>query len=90
MRILDFYNKGATPIEDDDERDAVVDPLREQQRPIENRICDLPAKTIEGIQAKARNIALWAPDLLTETNGYTDKKFVASILRDLTAGSAVV
>ena len=80
-------------IEDDDDRDAVVVSLNEAQQPSLERVCSLPARTLEGILARVRTIVLQdaelnpAVDAVTE--GYANDRLMAALLRDLLAmGSA--
>lgn len=82
-----ILNDPATP-EDDAIRDALVTPLHNEQDNLGPKIWATPATTLEGIQAKARTVTLWAPHFADGPRGWDDE-FVASILRDLLAGGAV-
>lgn len=50
-------------------------------------IWETRAQTLEGIRAKAKTLALWAPHFLEEAGGW-DEEFTASIIRDLVGSAA--
>jgi hypothetical protein len=84
---IDLHD-GPTMIEDDDERDRALEPLTDQTVEIATIIRETPARTLEGVRAKARNFVLCSEFLKKE--GYTfDEEFIALILRDLLEGSVV-
>jgi len=86
--IDSHYCNGSAPIEDDDERDIVNDPVRDEQRPLVDVICTLRATTPEGGAARARSLAAYDPGLLRPEggeNGYCNERLVAALLRDLAA-----
>jgi hypothetical protein len=87
-RINDLYSKGATPIEDDNERNKAIQPFTRRQSELIDRICTR-ATTREGLLARARSLTIWAPDLLKNHTPHAcwDNRMVATLLRDL-LGSA--
>lgn len=48
----------------------------------------LSATAPEGHRARARALAMFAPDLVDEPEDYLDQRLIAAILRDLAAGGA--
>ncbi len=69
-------------LDDDDPRERAIVTAQDKLLP---RICAIRARTIAGVQAKARAVATWAPDLMRpERHPYTDERLIASILSDLT------
>ena len=92
--FLSLYERGHPRyIEDDDERDEVVVLLNEAQHPSLERVCSLPARTLEGILARARTIVLQDGELDpaadAATGKYANDRLIAALLRDLLAmGSA--
>ena len=54
-------------IEDDDERDAFVAPIVEQQDALTDQILEMQPRTLEGFKALARSIAIWAPDMIDDS-----------------------
>jgi hypothetical protein len=87
--VFSLYPGETNAIEEDAERDAVIRPLSEAQWGMLDRVCGVQAKTLEGILARARTIVLQdgeldpAVDAMTE--GYTNGRLVAALLRDLLA-----
>ena len=91
---VSLYEGGSRYIEDEDKRDAVVRPLSEAQRQMLDQVCGIKARTLEGILARARTIVLqdgeFDPAVDAMTEGYTNGRLMAALLRDLLAmGSAV-
>jgi hypothetical protein len=83
----DLHDGGADPIEDDDERQIAMAPLKAEQDPIAALIWATPAQTVEGIRAKARSWLLFSPEILVEVSSWDDR-FTVSIIRDLLEGRA--
>jgi hypothetical protein len=74
---------------DEDVTESAMAPVEAGQDRIVEAIWQTRAQTLEGVRAKARNLALWAPDLLSSGPGCWDQNFMTSILRDLLDGSLV-
>lgn len=89
-RINDLYPDGATPIEDEDSRDKVAEPLRNQQESLLEHIVSTHAVTTEAIVARAHSLVLYAPHFVEEQDhgGYWDQRMIAAVLRDLLAVGA--
>ena len=87
--VNSHFEGGANAIVDDRERDAVIVPLWETEREPLERACRMRAVTLEGLQARARTIVLEDLDLDPEvdaiTEGYTNDRLIAALLRDLLA-----
>lgn len=81
-RILAFYSDGATPIEDDDERDEAIDPLSGQQEKLLDPICAMRAVSLRGMRARAATLVLNAPHVL-EPSHHWESRLCAAVLRDL-------
>jgi len=81
-----FY--GPARIVDDDERALAQEPIYAEQERLLEPLCRLRATTLDGFRARARTLALWAPDLLVPDETMeptTDERMVAALLRDMTA-----
>ena len=81
-----MHTGGANAIADHDERDAAQRPLQERQSDLLDRMCELPARTPEGVLAKARSLDLWDKGQIEENgtaDGYWDERMLASLMRDL-------
>lgn len=65
---------------EDDER---LSEISDAQTPWVELLTETGAKTIAGIQAKARSLALWEPSLVKATAGDTGRLLTSSILADL-------
>jgi hypothetical protein len=84
-RIEGFFSGGATPIDDDNERDVARAPLEKQQRELAARMCAMRPQTLAGFVALASALVAWAPDLAEAAEGdCIDDQIVAALLRDLT------
>jgi len=88
--INSHYAGGSRKIEDDEERDAVIAPLQEAQRPLLDRIIALRATTLDGFMARARTLALWDPDAMRQIGPghYLEDRILAALLRDMTGAPA--
>jgi hypothetical protein len=73
-------------------RDAALKPIQTAQEPLVDIITTTPAKTLDGIRAKAKSLELWDDGLIQKAgrDDGTDDRLLASIMRDLTAGAKVV
>jgi hypothetical protein len=83
----------ANAIEDDRKRHRVIAPIWEAQGPILERVCGIPARTMKGLQARARTILLENLDMDPAVDAmeavYQSDRLIAALLRDLLAmGSA--
>jgi hypothetical protein len=78
------HHGGANYIEDDDQRLLYLESFEDEQEALRDQIANTPALTNEGIRAKARSLAMWAPDLLGDPGGDRAEILVTSILKDLT------
>ena len=68
-----------------DDQSARLDEIRAAQEPLIAVLSTTRSRTIEGTRAKARSLALWAPDLLTESDDAIEG-MTSSILEDLIGG----
>jgi hypothetical protein len=70
----------------DDEMDAAIDPLNEQQKELIDPILDARAVTPAGFIARAKSILLWAPDFTPEDahEGW-HTQMAGALIRDLIA-----
>ena len=68
-----------------DDQSARLDEIRAAQEPLIAFLSSTRSRTIEGTRAKARSLALWAPDLLTESDDAIEG-MTSSILEDLIGG----
>lgn len=73
---------GPCAIEDDDERDLAGDPILEAQAPALAIILSTPARTLAGLQAKARVAALQDPEAL-KPKPYVNAQLARSLLSDV-------
>jgi hypothetical protein len=72
----------------DEEASAIlVQRLKDQQDPLIDMICNMTATTLEGLQARARTIIKWAPDMLDNPHDIAEM-MVATLLQDLSAMGA--
>jgi hypothetical protein len=69
---------------------AAEAPIEEQQQVLLDRICAIRATTTEGLTARAKSLALWAPDLIHETTPdfCYDTRMAAALLRDMVGSAA--
>lgn len=84
-RKMDALNSAVLTGDDRDRADAEVDRLQSLQYVVADRIVALRATTFEGVQTRARTLAAWADDLITDSaeSGFADKRIMAAVLRDL-------
>ncbi len=66
-----------------DAAETVRERLSDAQDPLVDRICDLRAVTREGQAARARSLALWAPDVVKEGGADPIARLTTAIVRDL-------
>ncbi len=73
-----------------DQHETVQNAITERANELVGDLADMPAVTREGMQAKARAILLWdgGNALKGEPDDYSGDRLMASLLRDLLAGSA--
>jgi hypothetical protein len=83
LQYLGLFD-GPGAIADDDERDALADPIFEAQAPALATILGTPARTIAGVRAKARVVTLEDPEAL-KPKSYNSAKLVRSLLSDVLA-----
>ena len=80
---------GAAKIDDDDDRDEAIDPISKAQHAPLERLCAIRARTLEGLQARARTIVLENLDLDPSVDAIeaccTNDRMMAALLRDLLA-----
>ena len=88
--INSHYAGGSRNIEDDEERDAVIEPFQEAQDPLLERIVALRATTPAGFTARARTLALWNLDATRKIgpDHYLEDRMLAALLRDMTEAPA--
>jgi len=85
---LSIYPGGANAISDDDERDAIADPLQEAQRIMVEEITNHRATTLAGFTAVARSLGLWDSQIgAPEHHDTINDKLVAMLVRDARAMS---
>ena len=84
-KIRAFY-EGPNRIEDDRQRMAAIDPYATRQEELLEDLTYLRATTLEGLQARARTLAKWCPDIWTEWTEGMDDMMVLAIVRDLLGG----
>lgn len=83
---IDALYDGPASIKDDDERDAVIEPLRERQDDYLPAILDMRATTMRGHIARARAIASWDKEMFNP--GWSDGvggDMKNALIRDLLA-----
>lgn len=73
-----------TRIEDENEREAAAEPIEARQQPVMDTIATRAAQTLLGMQAKARALTAWAPDIAKPHAPTNDERMLASLLADLT------
>ncbi len=74
-------------IEDQERQDAALDPIVAAQRILVGQIRSIGARTVAGLQAKARALVAWDEQLPTEEECTDTNQFLLnSILRDLLGG----
>ena len=87
-QIRSYYAGGANYIQDEDERDARIEPLCEQQERLLPSLVEARAATLDGLRARATTLAIYMPEMADpNVNDDTAGKMVAAILRDLTGGT---
>ncbi len=86
QQALNAYPSNCTMAEEE-AADRVAEPLREKQQALLDPICQMQARTIGGVIARARSLTLWsggswitAPD---SPDGYHDQRLIAALVRDL-------
>ena len=82
-----YYRGGVNHIVDDDERDAVLEPIREPLDNLAEKMTAIRAQTPEGQIARARSLLLWAPDLVRRGDGDIGQILMHGVLRDLVKGT---
>lgn len=81
--------RGGKTIEEENARAAAAQPIAAQQQPFIDAVATTSAQTLLGLQAKARALTAWAPDLLKpHGDGTNDERMLASLLSDLTRRAA--
>lgn len=80
--------EGPAKIEDDAERDAAMDIIRDTQQPHLNRLMQLRAQTLQGARARLQSLLLWDAELdpegdAAEEGTYTHVRLLGALLRDL-------
>lgn len=69
---------------EEDEQEAALQPIMDQQDPLIVIIRDTEAKTVEGVQARLRALTAWSEDIVKITSPYWSESLTAAIFRDLT------
>jgi hypothetical protein len=93
-RIWPPEGRNCETFEEEHAADALAEPLKVEQRALLSRICTTPARTIDGLRARARSLVLWAPDIGVEIAESDRGRFgwddwmVSALIRDLTGGHA--
>lgn len=83
--IQALYEDGATPIADDEERKAAIEPLRERQDALLGRICSRRAVTLDGVRARAWTLRKWDVDLMSDGHEWgTNERLMLALILDLT------
>lgn len=78
-----FY--GPTRVTDDEERDRVVRPIWDEAEPVLRTICDLPATTLDGHQARAATLLVWDAGALFIDQDAIESRLVLALAADLVA-----
>ena len=72
-----------------DRHEEAQNAITERANEMVDALADMPAVTREGMSAKARAILLWGGNSFKgEPDDYSGDRLMASLLRDLLAGSA--
>jgi len=69
--------------DDDTLTDEANAAIREEQEPLVDRLCEMRATTIKGMQARARSLVLYDDAVMERHTVYTNDRLVAAVLRDL-------
>ncbi len=83
--VAGFSGKGMTHDEEEARSDA-LQPIQNAQEPLVDIIAATPAKTLEGIRAKAASLSLWDAGEIEKDggpDGDTNERLLASLMRDL-------
>ena len=81
---LSYFSGGANYIPDDDERDAVIEPIQGVQERLVDAIVQHRATTPAGLMAVARCFAEYCPDKENPTDErYPEEKLATMIARDI-------
>ena len=89
-RINLTYQPVAETFEAEDAQEALRDPLREQQKPLLERICVLCARTPDGWLARAQTLLLWDNEMPAaiengaEKAEYYEDRMIIALIRDMT------
>ncbi|MEG3348398.1 hypothetical protein [Novacetimonas sp. GS1] len=85
--ILSFYEGGLRYVEDEAERDRLIEPFEDQQAELLEAMCVLRAMTPEGHVARARTFVKWWPHALLKIGpgNCWDERMVGSLVRDMAA-----
>jgi len=75
---------GPTRIKDEDELDALVAAITDQQKPLLARLCEMRATTEAGFRARAATANLWWADRPEPDEAYWNERMIMALLRDLT------
>ncbi len=86
---MDALFRGPTMVEDERERDALLQPLAEEQEPFLEQVVELQARTLAGHVARARTLLGWDKDPWTDEDPYWNERCVGALLRDLASGMRV-
>ncbi|MCW8308402.1 hypothetical protein AruPA_15290 [Acidiphilium sp. PA] len=85
---LSFYPGGENHIPDDDARDAVTDPIQDEQHALATEITSHRITTLAGFAAVARSLGLWDSQIgEPEQHGCINEQLVAMLVRDARAMS---
>lgn len=76
---------GPTRIVDDDERERVVRPIWDEAEPVLRTICELPATTMDGHQARAATLLAWDAGALLIDQDAIESRLVLALAADLVA-----
>ena len=84
QRRIDALWTGPTRVDDDNQRDTLLDPLRDEQHPFLEQVVDLRAQTLAGHMARARTLLLWDKDPPSADDSYyMNERLMGALLRDL-------
>ena len=73
----------AAPTDDEDAFDQIADGVSEAQQPHVDRMCELQAVTLDGLQARAAALKLWEPALANvDHRDDTQSRMIAALVRD--------
>ncbi len=82
--------EGPERVADDDARDRLLTPLRDEQRPHLDALCRQRARSLAGHRARAVAFTLWDGGELAhraQAHGFLEDRLLSALVRDLAAAS---